>query len=67
MTIEQLIKSLGGVTSVRKELKIKYNSIVYGWIRRGVIPSWRIPALIELAQYSCNWEALQFLENYRGE
>lgn len=49
MTVEQIIKELGGVSFVKKELKIKYNSLIYGWIYRGVIPSWRKEALIELA------------------
>ena len=66
MTINQLIKKLGGVSSVRKELNIKYNSIIYGWIYRNVIPSWRIEAIMKLAEKLQNTEVLNFMREYKG-
>ena len=65
MTIKQIISSLGGVSVVRKELNIKYNSLIYGWIYRGVIPSWRINELISLAEKQENYAAIKNLNNLR--
>lgn len=61
MTIKQIIKELGGVSFVKKELGIKYNSLIYGWIYRGVIPSWRLEALIRLAEKLNNKKVLKEL------
>lgn len=48
MTVKDLIKELGGGVVVTKALKLKYPSIVQGWIERNRIPSWRIDAVKKL-------------------
>lgn len=49
MTVKDIIKSIGGVSYVCQTLKLKYKSVVYGWIERDKIPDWRIDAIIKIA------------------
>lgn len=63
MTVKDLIKELGGGAMVTKALKLKYPSVVQGWIERNRIPEWRIYAVKSLLKSkNIDWQKFDFLK-----
>ena len=48
-TVADILEELGGVTAIANETGIPLTT-VHSWKRTGFVPSWRIPALVALAQ-----------------
>lgn len=42
MTVSEIINALGGISAATKILRVKYPSVIQGWIARNKIPDWRI-------------------------
>ncbi len=47
-TIPEIIAELGGATAISNETGIPLTT-VHSWKRARFVPSWRVPALVELA------------------
>lgn len=50
-TAGDIIEALGGATAVARKIGSPITT-VHGWKRSGVVPAWRIPALVTLAKKS---------------
>ncbi len=42
MTVSEIINAFGGISAATRILKVKYPSVIQGWIARNKIPDWRI-------------------------